>query len=36
MHNKRAETYKGKVFMYKDEWLIKEGYFNKKYLEEEK
>ena len=30
--NKRAETYKGKVFMYKDEWLIKEGYFNKEYL----
>ena len=32
--NKRAETYKGKIFVYKDEWLIKEGYFNKKYLEE--
>lgn len=30
--NKRAEKYKGKVFMYKDEWLIKEGYFNKEYL----
>ena len=30
--NKRAETYKGKVFMYKDEWLIKKGYFNKEYL----
>ena len=29
--NKRVETYKGKVFMYKDEWLIKEGYFNKEY-----
>jgi hypothetical protein len=31
--NKRAKTYKGKVFVYKDEWLIKEGYFNKEYLE---
>lgn len=30
--NKRAETYKGKIFVYKDEWLIKEGYFNKEYL----
>lgn len=32
--NKRAKTYKGKVFVYKDEWLIKEGIFNKEYLEE--
>lgn len=34
--NKRAKSYKGKVFIYKDEWLIKEGYFNKDYLEEKK
>ena len=31
--NKRAKTYKGKVFVYKDDCLIKEGYFNKEYLE---
>lgn len=28
----RAQSYKGKVFVYKDDWLIKEGYFNKEYL----
>ena len=33
---KRNKTCKGKVFMYKDEWLIKEGYFNKEYLCEKK
>lgn len=32
--NNRAKTYKGKVFVYKDEWLNKEGHFNKEYLEE--
>lgn len=30
--NNRAKTYKGKVFIYKDEWLISGGYLNKEYL----
>lgn len=29
-------TCRGKVFAYKVEWLIREGYFNKEYLENEK
>ena len=32
--NNRAKTYKGKVFVYKDEWLIQKEQFNKEYLEE--
>ena len=30
----QREKCRGRVFLYKDEWLIKEGYFNKEYLEE--